>query len=121
MNIVIGLLYVIEVIVCLLLVGVVLLQRTKGTGGAMAMGGGMGEAIFGAQVGNVLTKATVILGIVFLANTLVLSVLTAQQRGPAGSSSLMDSERAPARSAEKIKERLGTELIPITAAQRRLG
>lgn len=88
MNVIYVLLCVVEVVVCLLLIGVILLQRGKDGGAAgLSFGGGMGEALFGAQMGNVLTRATVILGFVFLANTLVLSILSARKEGR----SLMDS------------------------------
>jgi preprotein translocase subunit SecG len=76
MQILIGLLYFLEVIVCFLLGGVILLQKPKDGGLGVSLGGGMGEAFFGAQMGNVLTKTTIILGTVFLVNTLVLSRLT---------------------------------------------
>jgi preprotein translocase subunit SecG len=76
MQILIGFLYVLEVIVCFLLGGVIMLQKPKEGGLGVSFGGGMGEALFGAQMGNVLTKGTIILGAVFLLNTLVLSRLT---------------------------------------------
>lgn len=44
----------------------------------MAFGGGMGEAIFGSQMGNVLTKTTVVLAIVFLVNTTLLAMLSSR-------------------------------------------
>jgi preprotein translocase subunit SecG len=89
MTFLIVLLRIVEVFVCLLLIGVILLQRTKGSGATI--GGGMGESLFGAQMGNVLTKSTVVLGVIFLVNTLILSLLT---RGPVRGTgdSLMDSE-----------------------------
>lgn len=81
MQILIGFLYVLEVIVCVLMSGVILLQKPKEGGLGVSFGGGMGEAFFGANMGNVLTKATVVLATIFLANTLTLSVLTSK-RGP---------------------------------------
>ncbi|NLF23335.1 MAG: preprotein translocase subunit SecG [Lentisphaerae bacterium] len=72
---------IIEVLVCLLLVGVILLQRNKGSGAGVSFGGGAAEAVFGAQMGDVLTKTTVILGIVFLINTIFLSILSARLSG----------------------------------------
>ena len=66
---------IIEVLCGLLLVGVILLQRTKSQGlGGMAFGASIGESVFGSRAGNVLTKATIILGCVFLANTLFLAL-----------------------------------------------
>ena len=76
MSILIGFLYVIEVVVCLLLAGVVLLQKPKEGGLGGVIGGGMAEAAFGADAGNVLIKATAILGAIFLLNTLALARFT---------------------------------------------
>ena len=70
---------VIEVLSCLLLIGLVLLQKSKSEGLGLAFGAGAGESLFGARAGNVLSRATVILGIVFLANSLLLGVLFAQK------------------------------------------
>ena len=69
------LMIIIEVLCAFLLVGVILLQRTKSQGlGGLAFGQSMGESIFGSRAGNFLTKATVILGSIFLANTLFLAM-----------------------------------------------
>jgi preprotein translocase subunit SecG len=73
------LLIVVEVLCCLLLVGLILLQRSKSEGLGLAFGAGAGEALFGARAGNVLSKATVILGIVFMVSTLALGVVFAQK------------------------------------------
>lgn len=68
-------LIIIEVIVCLLLIGVILLQKSRDSGLGMAFGAGMGESLFGAQAGNVLTRITVILAAVFLVNTTLLAFI----------------------------------------------
>jgi preprotein translocase subunit SecG len=78
MQILVYFLYTLEVIVCFLLGGVIMLQKPKDGGLGVSFGGGMGEALFGAQMGNVLVKTTIILGSVFLINTLVLSRLTSR-------------------------------------------
>ena len=70
---------VVEVLSCLLLIGLVLLQKSKSEGLGLAFGAGAGESLFGARAGNVLSRATVILGIVFMANSLLLGVLFAQK------------------------------------------
>jgi preprotein translocase subunit SecG len=67
---------ILEVMVSIMLIGVILLQRTKSQGaGGLAFGAGMGETIFGTQAGNVLTRTTIVLGIVFLVNTAALSIV----------------------------------------------
>ena len=91
MSIFIGCLYVIEVIVCLLLALVVMLQKPKEGGLGGAIGGGMLEASLGADAGNVLIKTTAILGAIFLLNTLVLARLTSTVH----SHSLMAREAEP--------------------------
>ena len=96
MQILIGFLYAFEVIVCFLLGGVILLQKPKEGGLGVSFGGGMGEALFGAQMGNVLTKGTIILGTIFLLNTLVLSRLTSH-----GGNSVMEGVKTAAPVAEQ--------------------
>ena len=91
MSILIGLLYVVEVVVCLLLAGIVLLQKPKEGGLGGVIGGGMAEAAFGADAGNVLIKGTIILGTIFLLNTLALARFTSTVH----SRSVMSGVEAP--------------------------
>jgi preprotein translocase subunit SecG len=100
MHVLVVLLTIIEVVVCLLIIGLVLIQRSKGEGINAAIGGGMGEALFGAQVGNIVTRTTVVLGIVFLINTIGLTLVLTKTRGQS-SGSVMDevARRAPPASA----------------------
>ena len=92
MSILIGFLYVVEVLVCLLLALVVMLQKPKEGGLGGAIGGGMLEASLGADAGNVLIRTTAVLGAVFLLNTLILARLTST----AHAHSLMAPEGEPA-------------------------
>ncbi|MBO7683462.1 MAG: preprotein translocase subunit SecG [Kiritimatiellae bacterium] len=92
MSILIGFLYVVEVLVCLLLALVVMLQKPKEGGLGGAIGGGMLEASLGADAGNVLNRTTAGLGAVFLLNTLILARLTST----AHAHSLMAQEAEPA-------------------------
>lgn len=93
MNILIHFLMALEAVVCLMLIGIILIQRSKGHGLGLSFGGGAAESVFGGQMGNVLTRTTVVLAVVFLANTLLLAILK-----PRGSSSdLVDAyQEAPA-------------------------
>ena len=97
MSIFIGFLYVVEVIACLLLAMVVMIQKPKEGGLGGAIGGGMLEASLGADAGNVLIKTTAILGAVFLLNTLILARLTSTVH----SKSLMAGEGEPAPQVEQ--------------------
>ncbi len=94
MAIFIGFLYVVEVVVCILLAMVVMLQKPKEGGLGGAIGGGMMEAALGADAGNVLIRTTAILGAIFLVNTLVLARLT----------STVHSRSLMAREAEPVAE-----------------
>ncbi|MBM4149213.1 MAG: preprotein translocase subunit SecG [Lentisphaerae bacterium] len=72
----------IEVVSAFLLVGVILLQKSKQQGAGMMFGAGVGESLFGAQVGNVLTRTTVVLAVIFLVNTTALAYLGARRAAP---------------------------------------
>ena len=75
MGVFMAILIVIEVLASVLLVGVILLQKSKDEGLGLAFGAGVGETLFGSRAGNVLTKITVGLAAVFLANTLLIGYL----------------------------------------------
>jgi len=79
------LLTLIYVLICFLLLLVVLLQQGKGGDIASAFGGGSSQAAFGARAGaTLLTKATTVLGVLFMLGALGLAIV--YERGP---SSLM--------------------------------
>jgi len=84
------------VVVCLMLLLVVLLQQGKGGDIAAAFGGGGGsQGAFGARTGaTVLTRATTVLGVLFMVGALVLAIMG--QRGPGSVVSGVDApETAP--------------------------
>ena len=89
MTIVQYLLIATTVISSILLLILILLQKTKADGLGLAFGSGVGEALFGSRAGNILSKLTIIFACVFLASTLLLSILFAGGRGR----SLMGRER----------------------------
>lgn len=91
MGIIRVLLILVEVVCCLLLVGVILLQKSKSEGLGLAFGSGMGETLFGSRAGNVLTKITVTLALVFLVNTAILGMLFTR----AHDASIIDERTAP--------------------------
>lgn len=75
-----GFLLFIEVIVSILLVIVILLQRAKSTGMGTAMGGGAAESLFGVQAGNVLTRTTAILALIFLLDMTIMAFISSGRR-----------------------------------------
>ena len=79
------------VLACLLLVLVVLLQQGKGGDIASAFGGGGSQTAFGARAGaTVLTRATAVLGAIFMIGAVILSII-----GRPGAGSLMRGVTAP--------------------------
>lgn len=93
------LLMLVEIISGVLLVGVILLQKSKDEGLGLAFGAGVGETLFGSRAGNVLTKITIGLGIVFMANTLLIGYVMS---GGSSTGSITDSlpaQAAPLRPA----------------------
>ena len=58
---------------CLILIGVILLQKGRGAGLSGAFGGGGGQSAFGAKTGDVLTWVTVGLGVSLLTMVIILN------------------------------------------------
>ncbi len=69
------LLYVLSISSSVLLIGIIMIQQTKSGGGLGAVSGGITESMFGTSAGNVLTKATTWLAVVFLVSTLFLGAV----------------------------------------------
>jgi preprotein translocase subunit SecG len=87
-----GFLMVIHYMVCFAMVLVILLQSGKGGGLAGAFGGG-GSTIFGGRgAGTVLTRATMILGLLFFVTSLTLALMSAQGGGTTAGKSLIQEE-----------------------------
>jgi preprotein translocase subunit SecG len=91
---------IVHVIVCLILIGVVLLQSGSSADLAAAFGGGMGsQTAFGPRAGaNILTKVTTWAAVIFMLTSFYLAVSSTRNAG-AGSSVLDHSQTAPAQKA----------------------
>lgn len=99
-----GFLIFIEILSSLLLIGIILLQKTKDEGLGLAFGAGVGETLFGSRAGNVLTKITVTLAGIFLLNTLAIGYIAA---GKAGTGSVID--RLPVQQAAPMQVAPGSQ------------
>lgn len=97
-------LYVAVVLIALLLIGLVLVQPSKGGGFGSAFGG-IGESVFGAQAMSQLSKVTVVLLSLFFVLTLILAVMTGHRSKAAVSSegSLLLKQEAKAAPAKAQK------------------
>jgi preprotein translocase subunit SecG len=102
MSILIGIFTFILILISLFLILVVLAQKAKSDGGmGSAMGGGMAEAAFGAETGNVLTKSTIRAAIAFFVISFGLYLAQVYQHKHVGMSSAdrLPNLGAPAASA----------------------
>lgn len=118
LQIFINLLLAIDVIVCLLLIFLTLMQRPKNEGLGAAFGGGMTENIFGAQTTNVLAKATRILAAAFFVITLGLAVLNARlANSPSAVQARLAAKTTPAASATPAAPTPAPTATPAPAAQ----
>jgi preprotein translocase subunit SecG len=96
---------VINILVCLLLIFVVLLQRPKNEGLGAAFGGDTASNIFGAQTTNVLTNLTRWLGGLFLGLCLIIAFLGTKD--PHRASAILDyvKQKEAEKKAEVEKEK----------------
>src|SRR5271163_2236669 len=91
-------LIVIHLLVVIALVAVVLLQRSEG--GALGTGGG-GGFMTGRGQANALSRATAILGALFFASSLLMSIIAGWNRAPR---SIIDETGSSKTSTEKQAE-----------------
>ncbi|MBR6802660.1 MAG: preprotein translocase subunit SecG [Kiritimatiellae bacterium] len=103
MAFLLGLLFFVEIAVALLMVAVVMLQPPKDQSGGMgsAFGGKFGEDVFGGHTGNVLSRTTVVLGIILILNSLAIAFC---MRGGVHEQSLADRQTQELPAAPAIPE-----------------
>jgi preprotein translocase subunit SecG len=101
----------IHLILALLLIGVVLLQRSEGGGLGMGGGGGGGAVSSGRQTANALSKLTWVFAAAFIITSITLTILAAQK---AGGGSVVDQfgGSAPVQVPATPTAPLGGDLLP---------
>lgn len=89
-------------IVSVLLIATVLLQFGKGAEAGLISGGGGSDSVFtGSQQGNILSKITAFLSVIFMAN----SVMLAKIQSTNSSKSLLDDQAPVSRPLNYDKQR----------------
>ncbi len=68
---------VVQLIVTIALIGVILMQRSEG--GGLGIGGGQGNMFSARGTANLLTRTTAVLAAIFMANCLLMGVLTSNE------------------------------------------
>lgn len=68
-----GILLTVQIIICLVMGGLILIQQSEG--GALGMGGGPSGFMSARGAGNLLTRLTAIFGVLFFANSIGLTIV----------------------------------------------
>ena len=114
MSIVLGILTFALIVLSLFLVLIVLAQKAKSDGGVgAAMGGGMTEAAFGADTGNVLSKATIYAAVAFfvIAFSLYLGRIYERKHAHAAANNALPTISVP---AAPVPATATTSAAPVT-------
>ena len=118
LNVSITLIFGAQVIVCLLLLGIILMQRPKNEGLGAAFGGDLANEITGAHTTTVLQKGTVYLGSLFMIFSFALALLIVHRsdisqsslsQAPVATQASTQKETAPATPTEQAPKPLSNE------------
>lgn len=102
------LLFVLQVLVAVSLIGFILIQHGKGADAGAAFGSGASSTVFGASgSSNFLSKTTAVLAVIFLANSLALGYIATEQVKEA--SSLLEQQSVTNTVPDQVREEF---LIP---------
>ncbi|MDQ1849404.1 preprotein translocase subunit SecG [Gemmobacter fulvus] len=101
----------IHLILALLLIGVVLLQRSEGGGLGMGGGGGGNGVMSGRAAATALTKLTWIFAAGFIVTSVTLTIIAARS---ADGGSVVDQFGGTAPAAQQPAAPLGSDLLPPT-------
>ena len=94
-----GILLTIHILVAILLIGVVLLQRSEG--GALGMGGGPSGFMTARGAGDLLTRTTWVLAAIFFGLSLLLTMLAGREHG---ATSVVDRVKIDAIDPSKLNQ-----------------
>jgi|LWDU01.1.fsa_nt_gi preprotein translocase subunit SecG len=101
------LLFVLQVLVAVALIGMILVQHGKGADAGAAFGSGSSATVFGSSgSSNFMTKVTTVLAVIFLSNSLFLAYLATRSMSEAPTS-LLDQ---PAVVMEQIQEAVAEDM-----------
>ncbi len=112
MTILTAILFSVEAICSVLLITIILMQKAKGGGLGVAFGAGVSENLFGSRTGNVLTKGTVIIAIIFMVNTVALAIIFARSHDATLMDAHMPATRPPAQQQQRPAPREQLPAVP---------
>jgi len=110
-------LLVLQVLICIVLVGLVLIQKGQGADIGAVFGGGGSQTVFGARgAGNFLSHTTAVVGALFFLNSLGLAYLSDHASRSVASGIALPAASAPARSAASAAADSGKNAVANAAA-----
>ena len=80
MSVLFPILLAVQILTCIAMIGVILLQRSEGGGLGMGGGGGVGGLMTGRGAANALTRTTVILATIFIVTSMALALVVKATR-----------------------------------------
>ena len=108
---------VVHLLVALAIIGLIMLQQGKGADMGASFGAGASQTLFGSDgSGNVLTRATAWLVVLFFASSFGLALIANQKSRPATELDLVIPESAPAAVQPAVEEELPVVEDEIPAA-----
>ena len=108
---------VVHLLVALAIIGLIMLQQGKGADMGASFGAGASQTLFGSDgSGNVLTRATAWLVVLFFASSFGLALIANQKSRPVTELDLMIPESAPAAVQPAVEEELPVVEDEIPAA-----
>ncbi len=110
------LLYTVSILSAILLIAIIMIQQNKAGGGLGAVSGGTAENIFGTSAGNILTKTTTWLAVIFLLSTLLLGTVIGRMNKKSVSETLLQDTTAEVMPAEAKPAETKAEEKPAEAA-----
>lgn len=113
MNILIVFLATLDVVVAAILIGLILIQQSKGAGLGTSFGGAA-ESVFGGQAVNHLSKATVWLTSTFFVVTLLLAILIGHSEKD---QSILETIEQPEVKKEVVEEEVKDKVEAVEAVK----
>jgi len=110
---------IVHLMVALAIIGLIMLQQGKGADMGASFGAGASQTLFGSDgSGNVLTKATAWLVVLFFASSFGLALIANQKSEPVNDLDLLIPDSAPAAVEQVIEEELPVvdEELPVMSA-----
>jgi preprotein translocase subunit SecG len=116
-DILLGVLNVVIVILTLFLIAIILIQRGKGGGLVGAFSGAGGSSAFGTKTGDVFTKITVVVAVIWIVLSMLMVILTNRRNASAWGD---EPSRSVTRELDPATGKLKAKSTPADAADKAL-